>query len=86
MQNFPKKSALGLLTIVMVAGLGYLVLMPLTATAARPAADEIASHSAGCPVCRLPLYGRAGVASKLGHDPRASADAAEATHEGTILR
>ena len=86
MRNFLTKSAQSLLVIVTVAGLGYFVLMPPTATAARPAAVEIASHSADCSFCRLPLYGRGGMASKLGPDSRASADAAEATHQGTIRK
>jgi hypothetical protein len=86
MQNFLKSSALGLLTIVAMAGLGYFVLTPPAATAALPAAEEIASHSARCPVCRLPLYGSSGTPSKFGPDSHASVEAADATHEGTIRR
>jgi hypothetical protein len=83
MQNFLKNSALGLLTIVTVAVLGYFVLMPPTATAALPSAAEIASHSADCTVCRLPLYGQRDAASKFGPDSRASA---AATQQGTIVK
>jgi hypothetical protein len=84
MQNFLTKSAPGLLAIVTVAGLGYFVLTPPSAPAARAAAIEITSHSAACSACRLPLYGRDGVASKLGPDSHASGHVVEATHQGTI--
>jgi hypothetical protein len=86
MQNFLKSSALGPLTIVAMAGLGYSVLRPPAATAALPAANEIASHRADCKVCRLPLYGTDAAGSRLGRDSHASVDAAEVTHEGTIRR
>ena len=86
MQNFLKSSALGLVLIVAIAGLGYFVLTPPTATAALPAADEIVSHSLDCPFCRLPLYGRGGAASKFGPDSRASVDAADASPDGTLRR
>jgi hypothetical protein len=86
MQSFLKNSALGLLLIVAMAGLGYFVLTPPAATAALPAAEEIASHSADCPICRLPLYGRGGTPSKWGRDAHTSVDAADATPEGTIRR
>jgi hypothetical protein len=83
MRNFLKRSALGLLTVVAMAGLGYFALTPPAATAALPAADEIASHRADCPICRLPFFGRGGTPSKFGPDSHSSADA---THEGTIRR
>jgi hypothetical protein len=86
MQNFLTKSAPGLLAIVTVAGLGYFVPTAPTATAARPAAAEIEYHGADCLVCRLTLNGRGAQASKLGPDSSASADAAEATHQGTIRK
>jgi hypothetical protein len=72
MQNFLKKSGPGLLAILTVAGLGYFVLMPPTAPPARAAAIEIRSHSAECAACQLPVYGRAGVASKLGPSSHAA--------------
>ena len=83
MQNFLTKSTPSPLAVVMVAGLGYFVLMPAPGSAARPTASEIACQSAGCLVCRLPLYGSRAVASKLGPDSSASADAA---HQGTIRK
>jgi len=86
MQYFLTKSAPGLLAIVTVAGLGYFVLKPPTATAVRPAAPEIISHTAKCSICRVPLYARGAEPSKLGHDFRVSADAAQATHQGTIRK
>jgi hypothetical protein len=86
MRSFLKSSALGLLTIVAMAGLGYFALTTPTATAALPTADEIRSHNADCPLCRLPLYGRGGTPSRFGPDSHASVDAADATHEGTIRR
>jgi hypothetical protein len=79
MQNFLKKSGPGLLAIFTVAGLGYFVLLPPTAPRAQAAAIEIASHCADCSACRLPLYGRGGVASKLGPDSQASERVAEVT-------
>jgi len=84
MQNFLTKSGPGLVAILTVAGFGYFVLTPPSAPAARAAAIEIASHRAQCSACRLPLYGRDGVASKLGPDSLASGQVAEATHQGTI--
>jgi hypothetical protein len=84
MQNFLTKSSPGLLAIVTVTGLGYFVLMPPIAPPARAAAPEIASHSAQCSVCRLPLFGRSGEPSILGSDPYDSEDAAKAAHLGTI--
>ena len=84
MQYFLKKSALGLLTIVLMAGLAYVVLTPPPATAALPSAAEISVHSADCSVCRLPLYGQGAVGSKLGPDTHVSSDVAETTLLGAI--
>jgi hypothetical protein len=86
MQNFLTKSAPSLLAIVTAAGLGYFVLKAPTAAAEMPAAAEIRSHGANCLVCCLPLHGRGAQASKLGPDSSASANAAEATHQGTIRK
>ena len=72
--------------IVAMAGLGYFVLTPPVTTADVPAADEIASHNADCPICRLPLYGRGGTPSKFGPDSHSSVDTADATREETTRR
>ncbi len=68
MRNFLNKSIPGLLAIVMVAGLGYFVLTPPSPPVVQAAAIEIASHTDKCAVCRLPLYGRGDMSSKLGPD------------------
>jgi hypothetical protein len=84
MQYFLKKSALGLLTIALTAGLAYVVLTPPPATAALPSAAEIAVHSSRCSVCRLPLYGHGAVSSRFGPDTHVSSDVAETTRRGAI--
>ncbi len=80
MRNFVTKSVPGLLAIVLVTGLGYFVLTPPSMPAARAAAIELPFHSAECSMCRLPLYGKDGTSSRLGHDTHAEANASEVTH------
>ena len=58
MKSFLRRSGIGPLALVTMAGLGFFVLMPHTAPAALAAAHEITSHRAVCSVCALPLYGR----------------------------
>jgi hypothetical protein len=79
MQNFLTRSVPGLLAIVLVAGVGYFVLTPPSMPAVRASAIEIASHNVECAMCRLPLYGTAGVASKLGIDTHAHETPSNAT-------
>jgi hypothetical protein len=74
MKSFLRRSGIGPLALVTMAGLGFFALMPHTAPAALASAHEIASHRALCSVCALPLYGRTGQTSILGPNPHAAMD------------
>jgi hypothetical protein len=69
MRSFLVNSGPSLLLVAVLAVGGYIVLAPPAVSADQPAPIEQATHTAGCPVCRLTPFGHDGEASRFGPSP-----------------